>query len=141
MIARCIAVLVVVALAACATRAGTETTAWTADISAMGGAGHSGSATAVPMDGGTHVTVNLRGGSSGGVHPWHVHAGVCESDGPIVGPADAYPALRPDAQGDSTADVHLDIALDPDGSYYINIHQSASELDTIVGCGELNPSG
>jgi hypothetical protein len=131
-----------VALAACATQQGTGTgadagAAWTANILAQGASGHGGSANAVPMDGGTHVTVFLTGGAAGGVHPWHVHEGVCDSNGPVVGSGGAYPALRPDAAGNATADAHLDVALDPGGSYYINIHQSASDLGTIVGCGEL----
>jgi hypothetical protein len=127
-----------VALASCATQRGADTEApWTANILPLGGSGHGGRANAVAMGEGTHVTVFLTGGSAGGVHPWHVHEGVCESNGPIVGPAGAYPALEPDASGNATADVHLNMALDPGGSYYINIHQSASDLGTVVGCGEL----
>ena len=126
----------------CATQRGAggdggDGNSWTAAIRAVGGSGHSGSATAAPMDGGTHVTVNLLGGSGGGAHPWHVHEGVCESNGPIVGAASAYPVLQPDASGNATASAHLNVPLDPDGSYYVNVHQSANQLDVIVGCGEL----
>jgi hypothetical protein len=92
------------------------------------------------MDGGTHVNVSLSGGSSGGDHPWHVHEGVCESNGPIVGDPGAYPNLRPGASGDASAEAQLNVSLDPEGSYYVNIHQSANQLDTIVGCGELRPN-
>lgn len=137
------------AIAACATQRGADAGAgagagaeapWTADILPVGAEGHGGRANAVAMGAGTHVTVFLTGGSAGGVHPWHVHEGVCESNGPIVGEASAYPPLTPDASGNATADVHLSAALDPSGSYYVNIHQSASQLGTIVGCGELRAS-
>lgn len=112
---------------------------WTSDILALGGHGHSGRASAEAMGGGTHVTVFLTGGSAGGVHPWHVHEGVCESNGPIVGAAAAYPPLQPDASGNANAEAHLEVALEPGGSYYVNIHQSASDLGTVVGCGQLRP--
>ena len=138
---RGIAAMMCLALAGCATQSGMAgEAAWNGTIRAVGGSGHSGTASAAPMDGGTHVNVSLSGGSSGGDHPWHVHEGVCESNGPIVGDAGAYPTLRPDAAGDTAADAHLNVTLDPEGSYYINIHQSANQLDTIVGCGELRPS-
>lgn len=143
---RAIAPFLCLAVAFCATRRGTDAgadagtdagTAWSADIHAVGAAGHSGAATAVPMGTGTHVTVSLAGGSAGGEHPWHVHSGVCESNGPIVGQAAAYPVLHPDAGGNATAEAHIGVALDPGGSYYVNIHQSPSDLGTIVGCGQL----
>jgi hypothetical protein len=117
-----------------------EGTSWNGSISEVGASGHSGTASAAPMDGGTHVNVSLSGGSSGGDHPWHVHEGVCESNGPIVGDPGAYPNLRPGASGDASAEAQLNVSLDPEGSYYVNIHQSANQLDTIVGCGELRPN-
>jgi hypothetical protein len=138
---RGIATLVCFALAGCASQSGMgEGTSWNASISEVGASGHSGTASAAPMDGGTHVNVSLSGGSSGGDHPWHVHEGVCESNGPIVGDPGAYPTLRPGASGDATAEAQLNVSLDPEGSYYVNIHQSANQLDTIVGCGELRPN-
>ena len=30
-----------------------------------------------------------------------------------------------------------DRPLDPDGDYIVNVHQSPTQLDTIVSCGEL----
>lgn len=112
--------------------------AWTADIRALGEAGHSGFATvSIMTTGNTRVNVTLSGGSAGGVHPWHVHAGLCGSGGPIVGDADAYEPLRPDEAGNASATATLDVSLDPEADYYINIHQSPDDLGTIVGCGEL----
>ena len=133
-------------LLGCATQRGTgegmgDGGSWTGTIRAEGGSGHGGNATAAAMDGGTHVTVNLTGGGGGGAHPWHVHEGVCDSNGPIVGRAAAYPVLRPDAGGNATASAHLSVPLEPGGSYYVNVHQSASQLDVIVGCGELRGGG
>lgn len=139
---RAIVPFLCLAVTFCATRGGTDAgadagTAWSADIRAVGSPGHSGTATAVPMADGTHVTARLSGGSGGGEHPWHVHRGTCGSNGPIVGAASDYPVLRPDAQGDATAEAHINVALDPGGSYYVNIHQAPDDLGTIVGCGPL----
>lgn len=145
MILRSITLCMVLLLVACATRQGGGTsdadagTVWTADIAPVGSAGHGGRASAEAMGDGTHVTVFLTDGAEGGNHPWHVHEGVCESNGPIVGSAAMYPALQPDDAGNATAEAHINFPLDPAGSYYVNLHQSANDLGTIVGCGELRP--
>lgn len=137
----------VVGLAACSARGEMDTSgtgnlqSWTGDIAADGGGGHSGFATAsTDGSGGTRANVTLTGGSEGGNHPWHIHAGACGSNGAIVGDATAYPALRPDASGNASATATLDVALDPQASYYVNLHQSPTALGTIVGCGELRTS-
>jgi len=52
-----------------------------------------------------------------------------------VGDSSAYPLLEPDARGTATAT--LQVELDPDAKYYINLHTSPDDLDTIVGCGDL----
>lgn len=143
MIARFMILCGGLAVAACASGQGAADTPgpWAGDIAPVGAAGHGGRASATPMGDGTHVTVFLTGGAAGGVHPWHVHEGVCESNGPIVGSASMYPALTPDASGNATAEAHINFPLDPSRSYYVNIHQSASQLGTIVGCGELTRGG
>ena len=116
-------------------------TEWTATIRSLEDDGHNGSATARALpDGRTEVTVTLSGGSGGGEHPWHVHRGTCGSNGEIVGSKNAYPILRPDQSGYASETARIDTALDPSGSYYINIHQSPNQLDVIVACGELRQS-
>jgi hypothetical protein len=58
---------------------------------------------AVLQDGGTRANATLTRGSAGGVHPWHIHERLCSEMGPVVGDADDYPVLRPDASGDASA--------------------------------------
>lgn len=85
----------------------------------------------------TRVAVEIRGADSGASHPWHVHEGSCGSGGPIVGDPAAYPVLTVGAGNEASADATIDVALDPSEDYYVNIHQSTSDTETIVSCGEV----
>jgi hypothetical protein len=90
-------------------------------------------------------SVTLRGKMPEGMYPWFIYVGSCEdgSDGPILGRPEDYPMLEPDAEGVYTATANLEIALDPNGSYYIAIHnaEAVSLMTTIVACGELERRG
>lgn len=87
--------------------------------------------------GDTFASISLDG-EAGANYPWHVHAGECGSGGPIVGSATAYPVIGMNAEGEGTAEATLDVALDPEADYYINVHASPDDLGTIVACGELH---
>jgi hypothetical protein len=99
--------------------------------------GVTGNATASVATGQTTSTATIANAPQGGVHPWHVHAGTCGSGGPIVGEANAYPPLQVDAGGNATATATIGVALQSNQPYYVNVHLSADELDTIVACGNL----
>jgi hypothetical protein len=112
--------------------------AWTSTLAAVGGSGVSGSAGADVADDDTHAATAIRG-RSGGVHPWHIHEGKCGDNGPIVGPASAYPPLRVGADGRAAAMAHLDgVELNEAKNYYVNVHASPTNLGTIVACGALD---
>ncbi len=96
-----------------------------------------GSARAVASLGSTLVTVDLNGATPGDLHPWHVHDGSCGSGGGIVGDPAAYDPLEIDADGDETETARIDVQLDDDADYHVNVHLSPSELGTIVACGDL----
>lgn len=121
--------------------------AWTGDIQSLAAEGHSGFATVTMMpDGETRANLTLRGGSSGGEHPWHIHAGQCPAGdasdaavGPEVGDPGSYPALQPDDAGNASATAILTAVLDPDAEYHVDIHQSSDD-PTVVGCGDLRKS-
>lgn len=85
------------------------------------------------------TTVTVRGDLPSGSYPWHIHVGTCAdgSSGPIVGDPDAYPPLQPGQEGVHTATANLGVSLDPDGSYYVNIHASEEAMTTILACGRL----
>jgi hypothetical protein len=100
-----------------------------------------GSAWWAPMAGveTTRATINISNATPGGVHPWHIHKGRCGADGGIVGPAEAYKALKIDNDGKATASVTLNMPLPTEGEYYVNVHASPSNMGTIVACGNLAP--
>lgn len=140
------------ALAGCATRqtevtSGTTATgavsagggmAMTAQLASQGGSTVSGTASA------THgadansfrANVSITGASPSATHPWHIHAGRCGDNGPIVGPASAYPVLQADANGTATVNTTVPVAM-PTGPLYVNIHASPTQMGTIVACGNL----
>jgi hypothetical protein len=72
-------------------------------------------------------------------HPWHVHRGECGSDQGIAGPADAYEPLKVDGDGRAEETATLATSLPRSGRYFINVHASASNMSTIVACGNLAP--
>ena len=95
-------------------------------------------ARATVAEGQTTATATLTGGMAGHVHPWHIHEGDCGSGGPIVGPATAYPPLRPGVDGSATATARIGVALNETRDYHVNIHASPQELGTIMACGNLD---
>lgn len=110
---------------------------WSADVRAVGDHGHSGFATgSIMVTGATRMNITLTGGSAGGVHPWSVRAGLCGSEGPVVGEEEAYPLLSPNERGNASATATLDVTLDPAAEYHVVLRQSEAD-DTIVGCGDL----
>jgi Cu/Zn superoxide dismutase len=112
---------------------------WSATLAAVGGSGVTGTARANDMNDATHATINISGGRSGGVHPWHIHEGRCgDANPPIVGPASAYPPLNVGAGGTATAQAHVPVELNEAKNYIVNVHASPSNLGTIIACGDLN---
>jgi hypothetical protein len=87
----------------------------------------------------TAVRISISNAAPGGVHPWHVHSGDCGSQGDILGPADAYRPLRVGDAGTATADATLPIKMPTTGSYHVNVHASATNMSTIIACGNLAP--
>jgi hypothetical protein len=111
---------------------------WQATLTGQQGfEGVSGSSSATSQAGQTAVSVNISGATPGAAHPWHIHSGSCESGGPIVGGAAAYPDLQVGAGGTASANATLSVGLDPTAPYFVNVHLSANDLATIVACGNL----
>ena len=88
----------------------------------------------------THAVVTLTGGEAGATYPWHVHSGKCGDNGGVVGQAGAYTPIKIGKDGNGKVDVTLPFAIPDNGAYYVNIHKSATDLGTIVSCGNLSMS-
>lgn len=87
----------------------------------------------------TQAHVEISNAVPGGRHPWHIHRGQCGSDQGILGPADAYRPLKVDGEGRAQETASLGIPLPRSGSFFVNVHASASNLSTIIACGNLAP--
>lgn len=111
---------------------------WRASLQSVNGTEVSGSATVTPAPNGSIATVNIRSATPGAVHPWHVHVGTCASGGGIAGPASAYTPLTVTGGGNANSSASLPMTLDPTQSYHVNIHNSPSDMGTIIACGDLH---
>ena len=85
------------------------------------------------------ATVSISNATAGGVHPWHIHRGRCGDNGPIVGEASAYKPLAVDDKGNASASARLNVALPDSGNFYVNVHALATNMATIISCGNLAP--
>jgi hypothetical protein len=87
----------------------------------------------------TRAHVAIENAAPGARHPWHVHIGQCGSDHGIFGPPDAYPVLKVGGNGKAEADADLPLPTPRQGQYFVNVHASATNMGTIVACGNLAP--
>jgi hypothetical protein len=87
----------------------------------------------------TRAQVSITNAAPGGEHPWHVHVGRCGHDQGIFGPADAYRTLKIDGDGNAEEEAEITTALPTSGEYFINVHASQNNMQTIIACGNLAP--
>ena len=87
----------------------------------------------------TRAEISVSNAVPGGKHPWHVHRGRCGADQGIFGPADAYKPMEVDNNGRSSSAAELPLPTPRTGEFFINVHASASNMATIVACGNLAP--
>jgi len=85
----------------------------------------------------TLATVSYKGDTPEVSRPWHVHMGSCVKGGAIFGDASEYTPLRVDAKGTAEGKATLRVALPDSGSFYVNIHESATNMKKVVACGDL----
>ena len=112
---------------------------WTAEIAGQGsGASITGNAVARVIAGTTTTTVTIRGATAGARIPWHVHQGNCGAGGQIVGEPSAYPAIVVGGDGTGTASAQIQLQLNEAQRYHVNLHESPTNLPTIIGCGQLD---
>jgi hypothetical protein len=83
--------------------------------------------------------VSIENATKGGVHPWHVHRGRCGYDNGVVGSASKYPALEVNGDGKASERATIDESFPVQGDYFVNVHASADNLQTIIACANLAP--
>lgn len=87
----------------------------------------------------TTLSVSLTNATPGGVHPWRVHRGQCGADEGAFGMADVYKPVRIDDEGRGEASATVSGATPTMGGYYVTVHASAANPETVVACGNLAP--
>ena len=87
----------------------------------------------------TQAQVNISNAVPGGEHPWHVHRGRCGADQGIFGPPDAYKTLKVEGNGRASSEAELSVPTPRTGEFFVNVHASAKNMQTIIACGNLAP--
>jgi hypothetical protein len=132
----------VVALVAVASTASAVAGAvsWKGKVTGRGGSKLTGDVSITPTaDGkGAEVNVMIMGDTPGVTRPWHIHIGSCTQRGGVLGGGAAYTPIAVDGSGHGMSKAILPVAVPDTGSYNVNIHESASNMGTIVGCGDLS---
>jgi hypothetical protein len=111
---------------------------WDGSLTPQTGYAVTGSFKAFVKDGRTNVTVNIGNATPGQQLPWHIHEGSCGNDRGIVGDALAYAPLTVGSNGAASGSANLAVALDEAKDYFVNVHASPTNLQTIVACGDLD---
>lgn len=102
-----------------------------------------GSASMAPSPDGTstNITISLANAAPGGVHPWSAHWGQCGTgtDQGILGASETYRPLKVNADGQADSYATVPVQTSTTGQYFIVVHASAANPETIVACGNLAP--
>jgi hypothetical protein len=112
---------------------------WGGNVTGRGAyTGVTGTVRATVDGGNTMTTIRLTGLVPGGHHPWHIHEGTCETGGPIYGDPNAYSLLHVGNDGSVEGTARLvNLKLNEARKYHANVHLSASNLGTIIACGDI----
>ena len=102
-----------------------------------------GSASMAPSGDGseTDVTLTLANASPGGLHPWAVHRGQCGAgmDDGVFGRSESYQALRVEGDGLAKGSATVSLLTPRMGDYFVVVHASVANPETVVACGNLAP--
>lgn len=98
----------------------------------VNGSGVSGEATAIHQDDAVTVVLELEGFADEGEYAAHIHAGSCETGGPVVEGLNPVLALA-DGTGMSTTILDAD-DIDEEESLFIQVH---GEGGTPIACGDI----
>jgi hypothetical protein len=88
-------------------------------------------------DKGTMVDFKIMGDAANATHPWHIHKGSCEKPGGVWGGGASYKPIVADAKGDGESKTTIAMAVPDTGSYYVNVHESATNMGKQIACGDL----
>ena len=96
--------------------------------------------TGMAMVNGTTVQLSMARDHPGNDRVWHIHQGTCTEDKGIVGATDQFPAFHINENGNGTATATLAAPLAEHASFFVSVHASATEMKTVIACGNLKES-
>ena len=83
------------------------------------------------------ASIGIQGDQPYELRLWHVHQGTCETGGPMLGFPGDYDDLLINENGTAETDVLIREALNPNRSYYVDIHLSdLSAATTVIACAD-----
>lgn len=130
------AVMAVTALALAAGCGGNSASSISVQLSEQAGSGQSGTASFTSRESSTSVVIELSNPPAV-PQPSHIHRGTCANPDPQP----AFPLS--DVEGGSAESLVV-VSLEElrDGAdYYVNVHESSAEIETVVACGDIAVSG
>lgn len=122
-------------------RHGSQGMKWTATLQSMSGSSVAGTASLAPSSDGkaSVATISLTGGKAGSAYPWHIHKGKCGNNSAgLFGSGSAYKPVKVGGDGAGTSTADIKMAPPSSGDYHVNVHASATDMKTIVACGDLS---
>lgn len=118
---------------------------WQAELTPVKGQRLYGAATVVRLrgdgrdvDSRSRVMVSIDGSTNGALHVWHIHYGLCGSDGAIVGPARSYPPIPIGGAGAAQMTLEMPFVLNRGVRYFVHVHEARGS--GVAACGALVPS-
>jgi hypothetical protein len=85
----------------------------------------------------TLVSVSISNAAPGGVHPWAIHYGQCDSDQGVFDEHAAYRAMRVGGDGKAESVVTLNTPFPQTGAYYVKIEASPTNTELVIACGNM----
>lgn len=98
-----------------------------------------GTATITPLSDRQSFTaaIHIAGGQPGTVYPWYVHIGKCGTERGVVGEFRMYPPITAGPDGTGSATATIPFPLPDDSPWSVSVFPSASQLETVIACGDL----
>lgn len=119
---------------------------WEAELEPIGPESSlTGSAAAISRETTTEAGIEVRGGEAGDRWVWRIRRGSCQTPGPDLGPADAYPVLEaedvsepgtPGAEITAADQTILTTTLAADSDYHVTVAAEATP-EELLSCGDL----
>ena len=85
----------------------------------------------------TLASVSISNALPGGVHPWGIYHGQCDSAQGVFDEQAAYRALRVGGDGKAEASVTLNIPDPQSGMYFVKVEAAPANRELVVACGNM----